>query len=1147
MKNFIFAALCSVVSIATQANAYAAAAQPAGLDFSRNGYGFSSVSPVEFLRNELQIPLAEGEEEYLAAFPDNSIKYSDNIPGKCVAVDAPAGSNNITVTAQNYEYTAANGQSVVWVPQSAEGKISTGGVWNFAADGLQNDYITVTYSTSLNIGNAYVEGILNQYYSAARSSAEKLRLKSEEYKNASNRFNADCLEYQKYLGELEEYAKQSTEYENYLKEFAEWKRQNDPYEAYLAEYQKYLDELEAYNSYNDDEAWQKYLNDQQRYFEYMAELENYREQYQAYLKSLDTPEIAKVKAQVGVLDYIYTVAGNKRTIYGAVMGETVTQVLANKEELKLLGADSQAVDIAGRATKNLRNLFENYKKLTAEEDKYIFYCTTYESFNENLCELLRALDYFYRIDVIRNYIAKSGKETNYCILLAQLYEITDSLNVKAVTNYEAQHGWNRPTASSFDENYKIGGQTSGQILGASTLEYSGDPLPLEGGYPAMPQEPVKPEEVLPPKFYERPSMPVAPEPVQNPGEPPKEVPRPVKPQEVLQPTPPVEYVPTEWETKLSAMDGKLERRSYSGDYVLTLTAEVKKYFRNFEHAPIVTVYFYPERGAEQDEYLYFEESIDGSYIVYPPDAVQPQKTRRGYICTFSGWEYFDGTPVDFANLPTGVGDLYVYPSFTETPLTYDVIWVIDGVEYRQKCAYDDYPKPPENPQKPAQGLRQYYFVGWDRDIERMTDSTVTYYAQFKPGYLITWKAEGSPNVITSVRPGDIPKYEGTPQRQADLMYTYTFSRWDKTPVPAQKDETYTAVFVSNYIVPLNGRGASININGGFYEANCRSIGSAAVHADRLLDIAVTQGLGIKINWGNYSLSFTSAETYGLREAGTVNIKPGVFQIGGNGYRCYVTFTDGSGDAVNYSGTLSISFSGSFDTEHSRLFCVNGDNAGAEVRFTFNNGNAEFLMHGDCTYELYPMYGVSIAPSEAAVTVSTTLAKRNEKVTVYVNDLPQGRYLSAIYVVDSLGNTVSLAADNSFVMPAGEVSVGVGLGYTQYTVTFQSEGKIISRKEYRWGDKVVPPANPVKAPDGQNSYVFAGWDAEIAEVTGNATYNAIYNALPLPEFANENGGLSKTVIIIICVSVGVFVLLVGGTVTAVILIKRRKKRKNNKIA
>ena len=1135
MKKSAFPAVCGILLAITFANAgYASAESPAGLDFSRAGYDCSTVSATEFLTEKLGISISADEEEYLEAFPDFTIKYNANIAGRYI--NAVADGADLKVSATKYEYTAANGSKVIWSPESAEGLASGSGTWSFPISGMTEDYVTVKYGTTLYIDKSYINSLLNQYYNAARSAAEKIRIENEKY-------NA----YQNYVNE-------SKRYEEYLEQYAKWNRDNELYQAYLREYNQYLEELEEYNSYNYEAKQQEYNEAWQRYLEYQVAYENYLKLYDEYLACINTPEMDKVKAQIGIIDYIYAVAGDNRTIYNAVMGDTVTEVLARKDDLKLAGADGDAVDIASVATKNLRNLFSNYNSIKDEAAKYAFYVTTYSSLSDNLNELLRVLDYFYRISAVRTFIEKSGKNEKFCILVAQLYEITDALSVDPVTNYEAAHRWKDPASSAFGPSYKINGRTPAQILGSALLDYTDSPEPLKNGYPLLPPEPVEPERVEEPDLtlYERPAKPVPPEEVGSPGAAPEKVPQPVKPAGIPELNEP--YAPTEWESKLAAADGKIEyRQPYGSGYSLKLTTDVKKYFRNYNG---VTVYFYPDK--DSSEYLYFEESINGSYIEYPPDAPQPQKTLRGYTFTFSGWEYYDGTPVDFNNLPKGEEAVNVYPSFIQTPNLYDVIWVIDGVEYPRKAAYDSIPQFDGEPQKaPDKDGRQYRFVHWDRDLQVMTDSSVRYVAQFESSFLITWSVQGKADLVTSVWKGDMPEYDGTPYREPDnILSAYVFTGWDKPLAPASRDEKYTAQFTGEYLVPLGNNFARITqltLNENvYYQADCGEADSSKLNIGLLLQTAAVHISGVRIVRGSsYTATFSYAEVYNLAELGVEYIEASIEWGGAGSYRysCYVTFYNADGAEVGYDGTLSFMFSGQFDYKNSHMFHIVEGQEPVETRFSFDDNNVSiFNMRGTGRYDIYPMFNVyvyvNIDQADGLITVDKELARKKDTIQIILGDLPKGKYLERVYAyyVTDTGVKPLNIEDMSFTMPASDVTVGVVLGNLQYVVTFCSESKTISRMTYFYGDEITPPANPIKAPDGVNSYVFVGWDTELMPVTGNVTYNAVFDAVPLPHYEGEGQGLSKITVTVICVASAVLFVFVAAIVTIIVILVRRKKRK-----
>ena len=66
-------------------------------------------------------------------------------------------------------------------------------------------------------------------------------------------------------------------------------------------------------------------------------------------------------------------------------------------------------------------------------------------------------------------------------------------------------------------------------------------------------------------------------------------------------------------------------------------------------------------------------------------------------------------------------------------------------------------------------------------------------------------------------------------------------------------------------------------------------------------------------------------------------------------------------------------------------------------------------------------------------------------------------------------------------------------YIEYTIIFKNyDGTELSNDTYHYGDIVVAPSNPTKASDNTYSYTFNGWNSEIVNCNGNATYTATYS-------------------------------------------------------
>ena len=64
----------------------------------------------------------------------------------------------------------------------------------------------------------------------------------------------------------------------------------------------------------------------------------------------------------------------------------------------------------------------------------------------------------------------------------------------------------------------------------------------------------------------------------------------------------------------------------------------------------------------------------------------------------------------------------------------------------------------------------------------------------------------------------------------------------------------------------------------------------------------------------------------------------------------------------------------------------------------------------------------------------------------------------------------------------------------YKVTFKNGEEVLKEEQVEYGTvPTAPETNPTKDVDAENHYVFDGWDNELAEVTGEIVYNALFRA------------------------------------------------------
>ncbi len=124
-------------------------------------------------------------------------------------------------------------------------------------------------------------------------------------------------------------------------------------------------------------------------------------------------------------------------------------------------------------------------------------------------------------------------------------------------------------------------------------------------------------------------------------------------------------------------------------------------------------------------------------------------------------------------------------------------------------------------------------------------------------------------------------------------------------------------------------------------------------------------------------------------------------------------------------------------------------------------------------------GASISAEGNALTIGSSTVKAYPSIST-----PQYEYIFAGWDVPSY-------------VVGGDMAVAAVFyrAVNQYEVTWLNEdGSVISTEYLEWG--AMPSAwVPVKESDSQYSYEFRGWEPEVAKVTGNAAYAAVFDRSP----------------------------------------------------
>lgn len=654
----------------------------------------------ELLDSLSGVSVSEVEREYLRLHSDFLLTYNYGIPTNYVTTQYDEESGELAVAASEYEYIAQNGVTVVWKPMSvslfSEIKPLSAPEYSttFSAESaVSGDYVTVKYKADFVIDESEVNRFLNLTYNDAVKYKAEIEEKTREYETARDAHLLQTQKYNEYIANLALYKQYLSEKRIYDEQFAE-------YNAYLEELAEYELQKAAYDNY--EAAKEKYYEDYAKYKEYLAAATQYESQLAAYEKY--TKEIEIVKAQLAIIESTKTqVTSLKRTVYGAIMGDTVTSVIANKDAIanSVTGADPATIDRAGAATESLRELLSGYFSAEGESEKYNYYITNYEGFRDNFAELLRTLDKLYMNRKVRGALISEGKQEKYLILLAQLYYVTTALSDDPVKNYDGNGYFDSKYIIGRDTNYYFDAASPAKILGNDIfVTDTNTAAPLESGYPSAVEKPAITvvEEPVMPTHVSKPSLP---EPVSKPdGEEPKTV---AEPTAAAKPgkAPPPYVAPSEALPIVNAYNAGalVERNEISGN--LTYSPEI--FVRNtFLDKKTVTVKFYGQKNISNDAELLYETEIEaGTYADYV-GALPVKMEDRTHTYSHTGWVDAEGFAPDFSSITE---DTVLFADFTAIEKDYKTNWIVNGVLY-DEC--------PDEPEIPPSGNNYYVFTHWEK-------------------------------------------------------------------------------------------------------------------------------------------------------------------------------------------------------------------------------------------------------------------------------------------------------------------------------------------------------------------------------------------------------------------------------------------------
>ena len=384
---------------------------------------------------------------------------------------------------------------------------------------------------------------------------------------------------------------------------------------------------------------------------------------------------------------------------------------------------------------------------------------------------------------------------------------------------------------------------------------------------------------------------------------------------------------------------------------------------------------------------------------------------------------------------------------------------------------------PEDPSK-----EHYVFGGWYlEDTEWVFESdTVTkntaLTAKWTPEvYSVTLKNyDGTVLATENVSYGSLPQYSATPEKPSDAQYTYAFSKWvdeagnDANLSNIDKNVTLTATFTSTLrsykIIFKNGEQVLKEDDVNYGTLPAAPTETPTKEADAQYTYAFK-------GWDKKIVEVTGEATYNAEFDSTL--------------RSYkITFKNGEQvlkeETVNY-GTLP--------TPPADMPTKEAD---AQYTYTFKGWDKTVEnVTGEATYN---------AEFDSTLRSYKITFKNGEQVLkeddVNYGTLPAAPTETPTKEADAQYTYTFKGWDKEIAEVTGEATYNAEFTPTlrSYKITFKNGEQVLKEETVDYGTiPAAPETNPTKGYDSENHYSFKGWDKTIEKVTGEATYNAQFNA------------------------------------------------------
>ena len=452
----------------------------------------------------------------------------------------------------------------------------------------------------------------------------------------------------------------------------------------------------------------------------------------------------------------------------------------------------------------------------------------------------------------------------------------------------------------------------------------------------------------------------------------------------------------------------------------------------------------------------------------------PQKDADAqYTYAFAGW-YMNDSDEPVTTFGPVEGEVTYRAAFTETVNQYTVTFKNDDGTVLESKLWD-YGSTPEYDTsgltKESTAEYTYTFAGWTPEVETVTgdaEYTAAYSAE-KNTYTVTWIIDGSETEQT-YEYGSLPSHDD-PSKESTQEFSYRFDGWSPALTEVTGDARYTAVFVPekrSYTVTWEDEDGTellsqqveygtVPVYEGAVPEKAADDQYTYVFAGWTPNVAevtgdVTYTAAYTTETNSYEIKWVD---YDGRELKTETLEYGQMPSApGDPYRedtpqYTYTFTGWTPEVTTVTGAATYTATYSAETRNYTITFVDED--GSTVL------DEQVLSYGST-----PVYAGTVPAKE-----------EDDQYTYSFSGWDP-------VIVDVTGNQTYTARYDQTLKT--------------YKVTWVNEDGTVLETDpaVPYGD--IPEFNstdPVKESTDQYEYVFSGWDPEITEVTGEATYTAVF--------------------------------------------------------